>query len=81
MEVWLQYLDELDDVIGIIGLLGEQIRRGVLLTLSTLLFASAVLCGVVLAVANPALALGTAAVLSAVLYYRRIARPDLGYAD
>ncbi len=81
MEVWLQYLDELDDLVGIIGLCGERIRRGLLLLLSSILFCSFLLGGVVLALEHPALALGAVTMLSVVLLYRRVARPGLGYAD
>lgn len=66
----LQYWDGLDDLVGAIALRGERIRQLVLFSLSTLIFLTLCLGGVVLAFAEPPLALATAVLLLVALMYR-----------
>ena len=77
MECLLQYLDNLDDVIGACGLLWERIRSVllVLVRASLLLATSAAAIG--LALLHPPLALATSTVLFVVLLYRMVTAPAL----
>ena len=77
MECLLQYLDNLDDLWGALGLMWERIR-GVLLGLVRL---SAVLAasvgGMTLALLHAHIALATSTVLFVVLLYRTVTSPTL----
>jgi hypothetical protein len=81
MECLLQYLDELDDLFGIIALCGERIRSVLLFVASTALFFGAVLGGVTIALSEPRHALAVAIALSILLLYRRISGARLQYAN
>jgi len=72
MECLLQYLDDLDDAVYAIALLGERIRR-VAITLA-IVFVSAVMqvAVVVLALNQPSLGVGAASLLTVSLMYRSI---------
>jgi hypothetical protein len=77
MECMLQYLDNLDDLWGALGLLWERIR-GVLLGLvrfAALLAAS--IGGIGLALLHAHIALATSTVLFVVLLYRKVTSPPL----
>lgn len=77
MERILQWLDDLDDLFGAIGLLGERMRR-FLVTLARLvtLFAVAA-CGIFAALREPPLGLAVVILLFVFLLYRGVTRPDL----
>jgi len=80
MERLAQLLDDLDDLIAMIGLLGETIRNLALsIVLSSL--ALVVQIGVVLlALAHPPLALATALLLFVSLLYHAVTSPRLEIA-
>ena len=64
MERFLQYWDNLDDLIGALRLKAEGIRRTVLFVLGVLLFGAGMTGGVLLALADPPLALAVATLLA-----------------
>ena len=78
MERFLLYLDDLDDLIGMAGLVLERVRR----TLSTLASYLAVVvvtsAGVWIALLHPPLALATVILLFVTLLYRLVTSPHAG---
>lgn len=75
MEKVLQYLDDLDDLVGAFGLIGERLRA-VFWLLVFVSLAAVMACGaVMLALAEPPLALATAAMLFVILLYRTVTQP------
>ena len=75
MERFVQYLDDLDDLFGAIGLLAERLRKLALLTALTIILASAAGGSVLLALAEPPLALALAILLFVTLLYRSVTEP------
>lgn len=75
MECFLQYLDDLDDLYGAVGLVWENLRSAVLglITLTMLLAGAA--GGVALALAHAPIALATGTVLFVILLYRSVTAP------
>ncbi|NNF40604.1 MAG: hypothetical protein HKN64_04430 [Woeseiaceae bacterium] len=78
MEVLLQYLDDIDDMVGAFGLLLERFRSAFLTVLTLLGAAAAVASGVLLALVHQRAALATCALLLAALLYRQITAPHAG---
>ena len=80
MERLAQFLDDLDDLIGIIALVSEPIRKA----FYSLLFASVVVTtqvgGVLLALAHPPLALGLALLLGISWLYHSVTSQRLEIA-
>ncbi|HSN52790.1 MAG TPA: hypothetical protein VLS87_09675 [Woeseiaceae bacterium] len=75
MERILQWLDDLDDLFGAVGLLAERLLRlAVALARLTALLAVAV-CGIVAALAEPPLGLAVAILLFVFLLYRSVTQP------
>ena len=75
MERLLQYMDDIDDLIGTFGLVYERLRR-VLVTIATLLiFVASVGSGVLLAAWHPPIALATCLLLFVTLLYRSVTAP------
>ena len=75
MERLLQYMDDIDDVIGAFGLVYERLRR-ILMTIVTLLISGAsISAGVLLAVWHPSIALATCVLLLVALLYRAVTAP------
>jgi len=72
MECLLQYLDDIDDLIGAIGLSYEGLRRLVLAFAALAVSLASVASGVVLALAHPPIALATCILLFVALLYRSI---------
>lgn len=70
MERLLLYLDDIDDLIGVVGLLHERLRRLLIKALSLLASVSIVALSVVLALESPALALAISLLLFLALVYR-----------
>jgi hypothetical protein len=68
----LQVWDDLDDLVGALALRAERIRQHVLFAIATLVFASLVFAGILLAVAEPPLALAIVVLLLVTLMYRAV---------
>ena len=64
MECFLQYWDNLDDVIGAFGLVAERLRRFLLFTVSTAVYLTLVYGGMLLALTDPPLALAVVTILA-----------------
>ncbi len=72
MERLLLYWDDLDDLVGVIGLYGERIRRALLFIATMLLFVAAVTASIVLALIEPPLAMAGATLFLVMLMYRSV---------
>jgi hypothetical protein len=72
MERLLQYLDDLDDLYGMLGLINERLRRFLYALFSYLLIGAGALAGVWLALLHPPLALATCILLFVTLLYRSV---------
>lgn len=77
MECLLQYLDDLDDLFGIVGLVWERLRRAMLRLLAVLMATVVGGAGMWLALLHPPIALATSTVLFVVLLYRTVTAPVL----
>ncbi len=76
MERLLQYLDDLDDLYGMVGLINERLRRFIYTLFSYLILSAGAIAGAWLAMLRPQLALATSILLFVVLLYRSVtARP------
>jgi len=75
MECMLQYLDDIDDLIGAFGLLYEGLRRLALAFAALAISLTCIVSGVVLALAHPPIALATCILLLVTLLYRSITAP------
>lgn len=74
MERFAQYWDDFDDLIGMVGLCAERIRRMALFVVSTLLFLAIVLGVILVALMDPPLALAVATILVIQLTYRTVTK-------
>jgi hypothetical protein len=75
MEIVTQWLDDLDDFFGAIGLIRERLRN-LLIGLSSLAIALLVpAAGIGLALRHPPLALASAIILFVILLYRSVTEP------
>ena len=72
MERLLQYLDDLDDVYGMIGLINERLRRFLYVLFSYVLTSAGAIAGIWLALLHPPLALATSILLFVTLLYRSV---------
>lgn len=72
MERFLQYLDDLDDLYGAVGLVWEHLRRTILKLVSLSLILGVAASGVLLALAHPPIALATSTLLIVTLLYRSV---------
>ena len=75
MECFLQYLDDIDDLAGAFGLLYERIREWLLTIVLLLAGASIIAAGILLALANPPVALATCILMFVTLLYRAVTTP------
>lgn len=75
MERILLYWDDLDDLVGVMGLMAERIRRIMLLTFTCLVFVFMLGSGIWAAFAEPPLALAIATLLAVTLMYRSVTAP------
>ena len=75
MERLLQYLDDLDDAVGMVGLFVEQLRRIFFALFSYLTLATIAMGGIWLATLHPPLALATSTLLFVMLLYRTVTSP------
>ncbi len=77
MERLAQLLDDLDDLISMIGLASERIRKFCLTVIATCTTIALQVGGVLLALAHPPLALATALLLFVALMYHTVTSPRL----
>ena len=77
MECLLQYLDDLDDLFGIVGLVWERLRRAMLKLLAVIMVTFVAAAGVWLALLHPPIALATSTVLFVILLSRTVTAPVL----
>jgi hypothetical protein len=75
MERIAQLLDDLDDLVAAVGLIGERIRRFVQLLLSACVGLALQAGGVFLALTHPPLALAAALLMFVTLLYRAVTAP------
>lgn len=75
MEIFLQYLDDLDDLVGALGLFVERIRGILVFSLATAAFFAALACLVLVSLAKPPLALAIATLMGLSLLYHVVTRP------
>lgn len=76
MERVLQYLDDLDDFYGMIGLVSERLRRFMQALFSYLCVVVGATAGVSLALVHPPIALATSTLLFVTLLYRSVTVPS-----
>jgi len=72
MECFLRYLDDLDDVYGMFGLVWEKMRRNILKLISFSMILAVAAGAIFLALAHPPIALATSTVLFVTLLYRSV---------
>jgi len=75
MECLLQYLDDIDDLVGAIGLLYEGMRRLAAALASLLVCTAAIVSGAALALSHPPVALAISVLLILRLMYSSITAP------
>ncbi len=75
MERVIQWLDDLDDIVGVIGLARERIRRLVVATGLTIVAFLLQLGGILLALSHPPVALATVIIMFVTLLYRSVTNP------
>jgi hypothetical protein len=75
MERLLQYLDDLDDAVGMIGLIIERLRRFLFALLSYLILAISALASIWLATLHPPIAFAISILLFVLLLYRSVTSP------
>jgi hypothetical protein len=75
MERLLQYLDDLDDAFGMLGLVLERLRRFVFGLFFYLTLCIAALASIWLATLHPPIALATSILLFVTLLYRSVTSP------
>ena len=80
MERLAQYWDDLDDLLGIVGLCAERIRRFVLFLLVAASFFLGLYVGMLIALQDPPLALAIVTILVFYLMYRSVTAPRLAAA-
>ena len=80
MECFLQYLDDLDDLYGAVGLVWEKMRSILLKLISLTLVLAVAAGGIFLALAHPPIALATSTMLFVILLYRSVTTPSSKWA-
>lgn len=80
MERLLQYLDDLDDIYGMVGLILERLRRAAIAVLSFLTLVVGALSGIWLATLHAPIALATSILLFVTLLYRSVTSPSGSWA-
>ena len=78
MEFLLQYLDDLDDLYGVLGLVYERMRVLFLALLAIGMVLAVALGAIVLAIVHPPVALATSTLLFVFLLYRSATLPHHG---
>jgi hypothetical protein len=77
VECLLQYLDDLDDLFGVVGLMWERLRRATLKLLAVVMATVVAAAGAWLALLHPPIALATSTMLFVILLYRTVTAPVL----
>ena len=77
MECLLQYLDDLDDLYGMLGLVWERMRRSLVKLIYATLLAAVAAGAVWLALLQPPVAMAVATMLFVILLYRSVTAPVL----
>jgi len=80
MERIAQLLDDLDDLVSMVGLVSESIRQLVLGLFATCMTVAIQIGGILLALAHPPLALAMAIILFVSLLYHSVTAPRLEIA-
>lgn len=80
MECFLQYLDDLDDLYGALGLVWEKLRRTLLKLISFAMVVAVAAGGISLALLHPPVALATSTMLFVTLLYRTVTAPPRDWA-
>ncbi|MEL7186510.1 MAG: hypothetical protein AAFN50_08775 [Pseudomonadota bacterium] len=75
MECFLQYLDDLDDLYGMVGLLAERLRRIALSFIGLAVLIATPAMGGWLAFTHPPIGLAVSYLLSITLMYRLVTAP------
>ncbi|MGB5332528.1 MAG: hypothetical protein WBM80_09930 [Woeseiaceae bacterium] len=75
MERLLQYMDDIDDLIGAVGLVYERLRRLLMTILALIVFTLLTGAGIVLAAWHPPIALAICLLLVVALLYRAVTMP------
>jgi hypothetical protein len=78
VERLLQYLDDLDDAYGMVGLINERLRRALFAFFSYITVGTVAAAAIWLALAHPPIALATSILLFVTLLYRSVTSPLLG---
>jgi hypothetical protein len=81
MERFLQYLDDIDDIFGMAGLVVERLRRFTLTLFSWLLILGGAVAGAWLAQVHPPIALATLILLFVTLLYRSVTQPAVKWTE
>ena len=81
MEFLLQYLDDLDDLYGVFGLVWEKVRRVLLRSVSIVMIAAVAAAAIGLALLHPPIALATSTMLFVILLYRSVTVPSKKWAS
>ena len=76
MEYFVQYLDDLDDLYSVVGLVWEKFRRALLKLISSVMVVAVAVAGISLALAHPPIALATSTMLFVILLYRSVTVPS-----
>jgi hypothetical protein len=77
VECLLQYLDDLDDLYGALGLVWERMRRSLARLIYATLLAAVAAGAVWLALLQPPVAMAVATMLFVILLYRSVTAPVL----
>ena len=80
MERLIQLLDDIDDLISMLGLVSERIRKTAVSLILTCTGLAIQIAGIMLALKHPPLALATAILLFVTLLYRQVTSPLLEIA-
>lgn len=78
MERFLQYLDDLDDLYGMVGLIKERMRRVISTLFAYLILLCGAAAGMFLAILHPPIAMATAILLFVTQLYRSVTAPHAG---
>lgn len=75
MERFLQFLDDVDDLYGMFGLIVERLRQVLLVLFSYLAVVTGAIAGIGFALVYPPLALPTSTLLIVMLLYHSVTSP------